>query len=113
MIPKIHKLELRKKTDFFINCNRYYSKYFQIFYRRNHDDENTRIVVVIPKKTVKLRVSRVKIKRQVYNLYLPFLRKSKGLEIVFVANKKIINVEQQELIDDLSKIYSQLNFPKK
>ena len=112
MIPKIYKLELRKKTDFFSNCDRYYSKYFQIFYRRSNDDESTKIVVVIPKKIVKLRVDRVKIKRQVYNLYRPFLRKSKGLEVVFVVNKKIINVGQQELIDDLSEIYSQLDFSK-
>jgi len=44
---------------------------------------------------------------------LPLLRKSRGLDIVFVINKKIITAKKQELIDDLNDVFSKLNYSKK
>ncbi len=113
MIPKIYKLKLRKEVDFFHNCERYYSRYFQIFYRHSNNNQNTKAVVVVPKKTVKLRVNRTKIKRQIYGLSLPLLRKSRGLDMVFVINKKIITAKKQELINDLTDVFFKLNYSKK
>lgn len=107
MIPKIHQLKLRKIGDFFQSSERYYSKFFLTFYRHG-ESENTKVVVVAPKKTIKLRVGRTKIKRQIYNLSLPLVRKTPGLELVLVANKKIISAEKRDILSDLEEIFFNL-----
>ena len=107
MIPKINKLKLRKIIDFFQNCERYHSIFFLVFHRRS-DSKNTKIVVVVPKKTIKLRVKRTKIKRQIYNLSLPLVKKTPELELVLVVNKKIITASKEAISTDLEIIFSSL-----
>ncbi|MBT3249669.1 MAG: hypothetical protein HN846_03475 [Candidatus Pacebacteria bacterium] len=108
MIPKIYKLRLRKISGYFSSCKRYFSKYFLVFYRR-HDGNNTKVVVVVPKKIIKLRVNRTQMKRQIYSLCLPLLRKSKGLELVFVINKSITTASREEIFENINNIFSKLD----
>jgi ribonuclease P protein component len=107
MIPKIYKLHLRKIVDYFQSSERYYSKYFLVFHRYS-GEETTKLVVVVPKKIVKLRVNRTKMKRQIYSLSLPLIQESKDLELVLVVNKKIITARRDEIESDLSSIFSRL-----
>ncbi len=107
MIPTIYKLKLRKRVNFFQDCERYYSKYFLVFYGQKSEGKS-QIVVVTPKKHIKLRVKRSKIKRQIYSLSLPLLKKFKGLSLVVVVNKKIITAKRQDVAEDLREIFFKL-----
>ena len=108
MIPTIYKLRLRKKVNFFQDCERYYSKYFLVFYCQKSENES-QMAVIAPKKIIKLRVRRSKIKRQIYSLSLPLLRKFKGLSLALVVNKKIITAKRQDVAEDLREIFSKLD----
>ena len=108
MIPRIYKLKLREIINFFQDSKRYYSKYFLVFYRRQNSSQS-RMVVVVPKKSVKLRVGRSKIKRQVYNLSLPLIKKVPGVDLVLVVNKEITTAKQQAITNDLEGIFTSLN----
>jgi ribonuclease P protein component len=108
MIPTIYKLKLRKIVNFFEDCERHYSKYFLVFYHQKKEGES-RVVVIVPKKNIKLRVMRSKIKRQVYSLCLPLVREFKGLDLAMVVNKKIITAKKQDIFNDLKEIFSRLS----
>ena len=64
--------------------------------------------MVVPKKIVKLRVQRTKMKRQIYNLSLPFLMESSGKDLLLVINKKIVTAERLEIMKDLIQLFSKL-----
>jgi len=67
------------------------------------------MVVVVPKKNIKLRVKRSEIKRQIYNFSLPLIKKIQGVEIVLVVNKEIATVKKENIIEDLENIFSKVN----
>lgn len=108
MIPKIHKLKLREAVDFFQKSKRYYSRYFLVFYRHKKNEES-RIVVVVPKKNIKLRVKRSEIKRRIYSFSLPLIKKTQGVELVLVVNKEVATVKKENIIEDLENIFSKVN----
>jgi ribonuclease P protein component len=108
MIPKIYKLKLREAADFFQKSKRYYSRYFLVFYRHKKS-EGAQMVVVVPKKNIKLRVRRSKIKRQIYNLSLPLIKKLRGVDLVLVINKEVVAAKKEDIIRDLGDVFSKLS----
>ncbi len=108
MIPVIYKLKLRKIVDFFQDSERYYSKYFLVFHRYKNESES-QMIVVVPKKNIKLRVKRNSLKRLIYNLSLPLLKKTRGLSLVLVVNKKIATAKNKAVLDDIGEIFLRLN----
>lgn len=109
MIPKIFRLNLRTNKDFFINSKRYYADNFIVFYCPTSLEKQSQLTVVVPKKQVKKRVNRSKVKRQVYAAALPLLVKSKGLEVVLVAKRNISRVSFSEIADGISKIWKNIS----
>jgi len=107
MIPKIYKLKLREVVGFFQKSKRYYSRYFLVFYHQKNSDD-AQMVVVVPKKNIKLRVRRSKIKRQIYNLSLPLIQKTRGVDLVLVVNKEVIAAKKEDIFKDLEGIFSEL-----
>ncbi len=108
MIPKKYKLQLRKIPGFFANCDRYFSRYFLVFYQKNNG-QDTQVTIIVPKKIIKLRVNRTKMKRQLYKLSLPFVQNSKGVSLVLVINKTTLTASNQDLLSDFEQIFSKIS----
>lgn len=108
MIPKKNKLQLRKIANFFQTTRRFYTQNFLFFYHRVERKES-KIVVIIPKKSFRLRIKRSQVKRQVYSLTLPLIKTKSNLEIAIVVNKKFKNSSREEIKKDLRSIFSRIN----
>lgn len=93
MIKRIFRLNLRKIPNFFRQSLRLYTPLATIFYHCGEKTLPPQVSVIIPKKTIKLRVNRNKLKRQFYRFALPLLEENKetlrGLKIVMVPKKEI------------------------
>ena len=98
MIPKIYKLKLREVVGFFQKSKRYYSRYFLVFYHQKNSDD-AQMEVVVPKKNIKC---------QIYNLSLPLIQKTRGVDLVLVVNKEVIAAKKEDIFKDLEGIFSEL-----
>lgn len=108
MIPKKNKLQLRKIANFFQTTHRFYTQNFLIFQRRVERKES-KMVVIVPKKSFRLRIKRSQVKRQVYSLALPLIKTKSNLEIAIVVNKKFKNSSREEVKKELGNIFSRIN----
>jgi ribonuclease P protein component len=112
MIPVKYRLNLRKNPDFFNHSQRFYSQLFLIFYQLKGEGSQTidsRVAVVVPKKNIKKRTQRSRIKRRVFGVVLSIIEKHPNLELVIVVNKEIKDFSFQEIVLDLNKAFSSLN----
>ncbi|MBU0579444.1 ribonuclease P protein component [Patescibacteria group bacterium] len=108
MIPHEHRLNLRKKQDFFNKSKRYFTDHFIIFYCFIIQDQKSKLVVVVPKKNAKKRVIRSKIKRQIYAVALPLLKENPGLELVMVVKSDCLKITFEELTIQIKSIFKNL-----
>lgn len=63
MLPKQYSFKLRQERGFFDKAQKYFSRYFTLFYI---PAERPHLVVVVPKKAVKLATGRNALKRTLY-----------------------------------------------
>ena len=108
MIPVRYRLNLRQQPNFFIHAKRYYADFFTMFYKQTTNDCLSQLAVVVPKKIIKKRVVRSKIKRRIYHAALPSLENKLGLSLVFVVKKNFLKLKFEEVVIEIEKIFNNL-----
>jgi ribonuclease P protein component len=99
MINKKYKIDFYKNHSFFRTFNKEKTSSFSIFYQKTKDS-TPKIGVIIPKKSVKLKVDRNLIKRRILSIFKTNLENLENLEIVVVAFSNIKHANFQELEDN-------------
>ena len=106
MLPKHLKLDLRSEKNFFSSCKKNHSQYFSFFYRKN-EGKGLRVVVIIPKKTVRLATERNKVKRKIYSIINEVIKNSKNpkeiteknINLAIVVNRKSVKEKAVNLVE--------------
>lgn len=112
MLPKHFKLKLREQPDFFTKAERFFSKFFTVFYQKNQ--QQLKVAVVVPKKVAKLATSRNKLKRQISAALLPALKENLSFpySLVVVAKAAGKDLSVKEWRTELTKALSEILWPK-
>lgn len=108
MLSKKQRLNLGKEQGFSVfyskSTLKFSTEHFRVFSKKA---ENFKAAVVIPKKMVSQAVARNRLKRKIYES----LRVSKlfnmRIEIVLILKKR--EVEEQDVDEEISKIYKKIN----
>lgn len=103
MASAIFRLPLRKYPQFFFGAQNVESRGYSVFLRPN-DSNNTRLCVIVPKRTMGKAVQRNWLKRRVRSSLSPSLPADTGWDIVVRVKKK--NNSLQDFYAVRSKITS-------
>lgn len=109
MLPKQYSFKLRRQRGFFDKAQRVFSRYFTLFYV---PAQTFGVVVVIPKKVVKLATGRNKLKRKIESYILEIMPdidvSSPGFFVCLVAKSATVTASKAELMSELAKKFGSL-----
>lgn len=101
MLPKQHRFELRRDTEFFHKARKIQTPYFRIFIQDVED--LSKLAVIVPKTKHLNAVKRNLLKRKVKAAALPIIKENKNLEIVIVVYQKTLEISVDQIRDILLK----------
>jgi ribonuclease P protein component len=101
MLPKQHRLDLRRETPFYTFSQKFHTRNFSLYWNVNGEQMHPTAAIVVPKKVAPTAVQRNKVKR-VLRALLTSLFSTLSPNVQLVIHVKHVNV--LVTLDDVTRV---------
>ncbi len=98
MLPKHHRLNIRKYPQFYKTFRRFSTPLFVMFYKKTNKNNYTKVGVIASKKEFSKAVERNRAKRRLRGIIYPLVKHKNGDILIFLLRRKFLQVETNNII---------------